>query len=357
MLATEFVRSQTMIELRILGDPQVTRDGVSAALQRKPLAVLTYLALTEPGRFVQRDTLLGVFWPELDQSRARGTLRQTLFHLRRALGDEVIRTQGDDAVALHHELVWCDALEFERAMRDGQLRTAVELHRGAVLSGLHLRGCIEFEHWLDGRRGPLSRANEEAIERLAEMARSTGDHRRAADWLHRLLRLDPLQGRVVALLMEELEAGGNREEAIRAGERYVRELKREWDAAPDPRVRALLDRLRSAPAPLGPPALAAAVPLRCKIELVREALAGRYDVLEELGGGVLAKLFLAWDAKLRRHVALKVLKPEIRGTVEAERFLRETAVVAAFNHPNIVPLFEADEMGGFLYYAMRHIPG
>jgi len=80
-------------------------------------------------------------------------------------------------------------------------------------------------------------------------------------------------------------------------------------------------------------------------------------VLEELGGGVLGKVFLAWDPKLRRHVAVKVLKPELRDAVGGKRFLQEIAIVAAFNHPNIVPLFEADEIAGFLYYAMRHIPG
>jgi DNA-binding SARP family transcriptional activator len=355
MVAT--VRPQTMIHLRVLGDPQLTRDGSSVTLQRKPLALLSYLALAGPGRFVQRDTLLGVFWPDLDQSGARAALRQTLHLLRRALGDEVVRTEGDERVALDHEVIRCDALEFDRAVRDGQLRTAVELYQGAVLSGVHVNRCPEFEHWLDGQRGPAQRSYELAIEQLADTARSKGDHRRAADWLRRLLQVDPLQGRVAALLMEEMEAAGEREEAIRVGERYVSQLQREWDAAPDPRVRDLLLRLHRAPAPVDHPPFTWAAPLRCELEMVREALAGRYDVLEQLGGGVMAKVFLAWDPKLRRHVAVKVLKPEIRALLGAERFVQEISIVAGFNHPNIVPLFEADEVGGFLYFAMRHIPG
>jgi len=352
------LRPETMIDLRVLGDPQLTRDGTSVALQRKPLALLAYLALAGPGRFVQRDTLLGVFWPDLDQPGARAALRQALHTLRRALGDEVIRTEGDERVALNHDLIRCDGLAFDQAMREGQLRTAVELYQGAVLAGLHLQGCPEFEHWLDGQRGPAQRSYEVAVEQLADTARSRGDHRRAADWLRRLLQVDPLQGRVAALLMEELEAAGEREEAIRLGERYVSHLQREWDAAPDPRVRDLLQRLRRMPARVEPPPQPApAVPLRCEIEMVREALVGRYDVLEQLGGGVMAKVFLAWDAKVRRHVAIKVLKPEIRLLLGADRFVQEIGIVAGFNHPNIVPLFETDEVGGFLYFTMRHIPG
>jgi DNA-binding SARP family transcriptional activator len=346
-----------MIDLRVLGDPQLTRDGAGVALQRKPLALLAYLALAGRGRFVQRDTLLGVFWPELDQPGARAALRQALHTLRRALGDEVIVTEGDERVALDHDRVMCDLLEFDRAIREGQLRTAVELYRGPVLAGVHLEKCPEFEHWLDGQQGPAQRSYELAVEQLADLARSKGDHRRAADWLRRLLQVDPLQSRVAALLMEELEAAGEREEAIRVGERHGSSLQREWDAAPDPRIRELLRRLRQAPARVEAPLPGRAAPLRCEIEMVREALAGRYDVLEQLGGGLMAKVFLAWDVRLRRHVAVKVLKPDIRALLGAERFVQEIGIVTAFNHPNIVPLFETDEVGGFLYFTMRHIPG
>ena len=344
-----------MIELRVLGDPQVTRDGASVVLQRKRLALLAYLALAGPGRFVQRDTLLGVFWPDLDQSGARATLRQALHALRLALGHEAILTEGDERVALNHDLVHCDAHAFELAIRDGQLRTAVELYHGPVLSGVNVKDCVEFEHWLDGKRAPLGRAFEEAVEQLAATARARRDYRRAADWLRRLLQVDPFHGRVVALLMTDLEAAGERESAIKAGDRYVAEVRRYWDAAPDPQVVDLVDRLRTAPAHLD--AAPTPLPRRCEIEIVREALTSRYDVLEELGGDGIAKLFLSWDPKLRRHVVLKVLKPDVYGAVDVKRFLREIAIVGEFNHPNIVPLFEAEESAGFLYYAMRHIPG
>jgi DNA-binding SARP family transcriptional activator len=346
-----------MIDLRVLGDPQLTRDGAGVVLQRKPLALLAYLALTGPGRLVQRDTLLGVFWPDHAQGRARAALRQALHTLRRDLGDEVIVTEGDERVTLRPGLVRCDALDFDTAIREGQLLTAVELYRGPVLTGFHLKDVPEFEHWLDGQRAPARRAYEQAIEQLAATARSKHDHRRAADWLRRLLAVDPLQGRVAMLLMEELEAAGERQEAIAVGERYVSQLQEEWDAAPDPAVRDRLVRLRTAPAPVDAPPLPPVAPRRCDLETVREAFLGRYDVVEDLGGGGAARVFLAWDPQLRRHVAVKVLRPDIRLNVGTERFLQEIAIVAAFNHPNIVPLFEADELGGFLYYAMRHVPG
>ena len=112
MLTHDSVRAKTVIELRVLGNPQVTRDGVDVTLQRKQLAVLTYLTLADAGRIVKRDTLLGVFWPECDQTKARGALRQPLYNLRRELGDEVIVSHGDDDVTVNHDLVHCDAFAF-----------------------------------------------------------------------------------------------------------------------------------------------------------------------------------------------------------------------------------------------------
>src|SRR4051812_39374885 len=79
-----------MIELSLLG-PHVLRgaDGreiTSLPAQPKRFALLAYLALGTGG-YRRRDTLAAMFWPDLDQFAARRALRNTLYHLREALGD------------------------------------------------------------------------------------------------------------------------------------------------------------------------------------------------------------------------------------------------------------------------------
>jgi serine/threonine protein kinase len=61
---------------------------------------------------------------------------------------------------------------------------------------------------------------------------------------------------------------------------------------------------------------------------------------------------------LDRLVALKLLAPELAGD-EAfrERFLRESRLAASLDHPNIVPVFDAGEVGGRLYISMRYVEG
>jgi len=90
---------------------------------------------------------------------------------------------------------------------------------------------------------------------------------------------------------------------------------------------------------------------------VSTALAGRYALVRELGQGGMGAVFLGKDAKLGREVAIKVLPPTTRAYLGSERFQREVQLVARLSHPHIVPLFEADEVDGFLYYVMEYVEG
>jgi len=90
---------------------------------------------------------------------------------------------------------------------------------------------------------------------------------------------------------------------------------------------------------------------------VSVALAGRYALVRELGQGGMGAVFLGKDVKLGREVAIKVLPPTTRAYLGSERFQREVQLVARLSHPHIVPLFEADEVEGFLYYVMEYVEG
>src|SRR5215210_6032043 len=76
-----------------------------------------------------------------------------------------------------------------------------------------------------------------------------------------------------------------------------------------------------------------------------------------LGRGGTAAVYLAYDARHERQVALKVVHPELAVSVEAERFLREIRLVARLSHPHILPLFDSGEADGLLYYVMPYLQG
>ena len=87
------------------------------------------------------------------------------------------------------------------------------------------------------------------------------------------------------------------------------------------------------------------------------ALAGRYDIERELGHGGMAIVYLARDVRHGRHVAVKVLRPELATTLGAERFLREINIAARLTHPNILALHDSGEAAGLLYFVMPYVEG
>jgi serine/threonine-protein kinase len=69
------------------------------------------------------------------------------------------------------------------------------------------------------------------------------------------------------------------------------------------------------------------------LERLQAALADRYRLERELGAGGMATVYLAEDLKHHRHVALKVLRPELSAVLGAERFLKEIELTANLQHP------------------------
>jgi dienelactone hydrolase/tRNA A-37 threonylcarbamoyl transferase component Bud32 len=84
------------------------------------------------------------------------------------------------------------------------------------------------------------------------------------------------------------------------------------------------------------------------------ALAGRYDIVREIGRGGMATVYLAQDLKHERNVAIKVLHADLARSLTGERFLREIAITARLNHPHILALLDSGEAAGgeLLYYVM-----
>ena len=76
-----------------------------------------------------------------------------------------------------------------------------------------------------------------------------------------------------------------------------------------------------------------------------------------LGKGGTATVYLAEDAKHHRQVAIKVLHPELAGTVGADRFLREIRLAARLTHPHIVPLLDSGRAGDASFFVMPFIEG
>jgi serine/threonine-protein kinase len=96
-------------------------------------------------------------------------------------------------------------------------------------------------------------------------------------------------------------------------------------------------------------------PLR---ERVVATLGTAYELEAEVGRGGMGVVYRCLDRKLRRHVAIKVLPPDLAFRAEVRtRFLREAETAAQLNHPNIVPIYSVDDRDGLVWFVMALVDG
>ncbi|HEU5050932.1 MAG TPA: protein kinase [Gemmatimonadales bacterium] len=83
----------------------------------------------------------------------------------------------------------------------------------------------------------------------------------------------------------------------------------------------------------------------------------RYRIERQLGQGGMATVYLAEDLRHERHVAIKVLKPDLAAVIGADRFIREIKTLAVLQHPHILGLIDSGEVDGTAYYVMPFVEG
>jgi DNA-binding SARP family transcriptional activator/TolB-like protein len=237
-----------MIELRVLGTLALhdrSRDAPVASVlaQPKRTALLCRLALAGRRAALRRDTILPLFWPESTEERARNSLNQAIFQLRRSLGDDVITGTAED-VALNPAAVWCDVVAFEDALAQRDDAAALSLYGGHLLPGFHLDGCSEFEHWLDGERERLRRSAVGASLRSATAQEEAGNGIAALDALRRAAEWAPYDEAVAARLVTLLARLGDRAGALQHGEQFRQRLDADLALAPSPEFEALAAAIR-----------------------------------------------------------------------------------------------------------------
>ena len=90
---------------------------------------------------------------------------------------------------------------------------------------------------------------------------------------------------------------------------------------------------------------------------LQSSLGAAYTFDRELGGGGMARVFLAHERGLGRPVVIKLLNPELAEGINADRFEREIRLAASLQQANIVPLLSAGRAARYAYYTMPFVEG
>jgi len=247
-------RESAVFSLKLLGCAALENDGVPVsgrAVHRRRIALLAVLTAAR-GRMVGRERLIGYLWPDHSGDAARHLLSESLYILRKAIGDDAFVSAGDE-LSLDPAVVQSDVGAFFQSLDADDPESAVALYAGPFLDGFYVADAPDFERWAEQERDRMARAHARALEALAETAEAEGHPLRAAEWWKRLAREDPYSSRVALRVMQALDAGGERAAAVRHASVHAALVRGELGAEPDAEIEAFARRLREAPRPAPPP--------------------------------------------------------------------------------------------------------
>ncbi len=233
----------------MLGGIGLTSDGgndVDAILrQPKRVALLAYLAMPAPGVWHRRDELLGIFWPDLDQLRARTALRSALYGLRRQLPDGAIQTRGDDEVTVDSSLITTDVDQFSRAIAAGRYADALKVYAGDLLPALHIADAAGFEKWIEVERARLKSAARKAATELSAQLENEGNLEGALGAAKRASELDPEDESAARRWIAMLDRTGDRSQAFAVYQKFRNHIFEELGVRPSAETVALVDAIRT----------------------------------------------------------------------------------------------------------------
>lgn len=244
-----------LIELRTFGTLDLRgsdgREFRAVLAQPKRLALLTYLAAAAPGApgastFHRRDTLLALFWPDQDVTRARAALSRAVHYLRASLGDGVVLSLGDEELGVDPDRISCDATRFRKELSKGRLAEALELYRGDFVEGFFLSDVPELDRWIDSERRRFRDSAADAARSLSKSSESSGDLAMALHWARQASSYAPYDepgARRVLLLLGRL---GDRGSALEFFERFAKRLRTDLELDPSPETIAALNAISTA---------------------------------------------------------------------------------------------------------------
>ena len=198
--------------------------------RRKEQGLLAYLAV-EADQPHSRDSLVGLFWPEMPAADARNNLRVALSRLKQHLAnDTLLETTRHTVAFTPTDQFWLDVRHFLSLIKQSEthnhptlsacrpcqtaLRQALELYQGEFLTGFFLEDCLAFEEWLFVWRERLHVQMLKQLDHLVQAAENSGHFAEAERYARRQIELDPLHESAHRQLMRALVAQGQRSAAL-----------------------------------------------------------------------------------------------------------------------------------------------
>ncbi len=235
-----------MLRICLLGQFEVTLDGVPAEVDSRPVqTLLAYLALNSNSP-QSRDRLAGILWPESEESNALANLRHALWRLRQAIGDDCLDVTNTTLQLDPKADWWLDVAQLEAAKGPAEgineLIRAVGLYRGHLLPGF-------YDEWVALERDRLEATFQGKIQALVGALTDSGRWDEVVDHSERWIALGASPEPAYRALMQAHAALGDAGAMANVYQRCREALMNDLGVEPSPETEALYARLAAGERP------------------------------------------------------------------------------------------------------------
>jgi len=216
-----------MVEIRTLGELSISHNGRRVFLPtRKHYALLVYLAAHQ-GHPVFRDRLAAILWGESPDKKARHSLSQTLYGIRKSIPGLRLETTVHE-VLLPAGSLTADFVMLCDAVDEGRYRDALALYAGKFLEGFSIPDAYDFEEWQLRQRQSIEQRIHQSLTHLLRDAEESDNWKDVDRLSERLLSIDPYHERAIIARIRAMAHLGGRwralEEWKQIRDRFIRDI-------------------------------------------------------------------------------------------------------------------------------------
>jgi len=282
-----------VLEVRLLGKFEVRLDGITVDLpSRAEQSLLAYLILNA-GTAYRREKLVGMFWPESDESNSRGYLRLAIWHIRKVFREASVQSpdffvSNKISIAFNNELdYWLDVavLKNEDLKSIQDLMDLTGVYKGELLPGF-------YDPWVAIERESIRTVFKRKMNILVEKLLAEKHWQEAIEETERWISLDDIPEPAYRGLMIAHAELGELSAAVAAYQRCVEALKEDLDVEPSVETRTLYEKIRSGQEIF--PVMAS------------QSIRG-FELVARLGEGMYGAVYHAIQKSIGREVAVKVI--------------------------------------------------
>jgi predicted ATPase/DNA-binding SARP family transcriptional activator len=227
-----------MLEVRLIGKFEIKYDGKPVAISSRAAQSLFAYLILNAGTPFRREKLAGMFWPDATETKARASLRQELWRIRKVLSSrsKFDYLSADDINVSFNSSAeyWLDVITLTRVSEHasvGELMNALSVFQAELLPGF-------YEDWVILEREHLQAIYEQKMARLLELLESEKRWPDILEWAERWLSLGNGPEAVYRVLMVAYAALGDHAKVASTYERCLQAL-RGLDLEPSEQTRAL----------------------------------------------------------------------------------------------------------------------